>query len=250
MSKQQADQYGTDSETRSEAVRADRAAIESAHASIQADRATLANARLQRSYCSIVSPVDGRTGNLAIDAGNIVKANDVDLVTINQVQPIYVAFAVPEGELATIKQRAAAGKVAVMASPPEAAGKAEQGFLTFVDNAVDSTTGTIRLKATFGNQGGTLWPGQFVNVVLRLRTIVNAVVVPERAVQEGQSGDYVYIVTPDQTVEMRPVAVGTRNDGQGVVIEKGVEAGESIVTEGQLKLAPTMKVRVRGAGRS
>jgi multidrug efflux system membrane fusion protein len=247
MSREQAEQFATEADAQGEAVRADRAAIASAQAAIQADQATLDNTKLQRSYCSIDSPVDGRTGELALKAGNLVKANDVDLVTIHQIRPIYVSFAVPEKELPAVNKYMAAGTVTVLASPPSASDEVERGALAFIDNSVDSATGTIKLKGTFANANGRLWPGQFVNVVLRLTTNPGALVAPVRSVQTGQSGEYVYVVKPDLTVESRPVLTGDRVD-QEVVVAKGLMPGETVVTEGQLRLMPGMKVRVKEAG--
>lgn len=247
MSKQQAEQYGTEAEVREEAVRADHAAVESSKAAIAADEASLADARLQRGYCSITSPVDGRTGTISVKQGNLVKANDSELVTIKQIQPILVTFSVPERDLPAIKERMPAGRLVVMATPQGDEEKgAEQGELNFIDNSVDRTTGTIKMKGTFRNANSRLWPGQFVEVVLRLKTISNAVVVPLRAIQTSQSGDYVYVVKPDMTAEMRPVTVGLRAD-QEVVIASGLSSGETVVTEGHLRLAPGMKVRMKQA---
>lgn len=244
MSKQQAEQYSSDADARAEAVGADQAAIESARATIQADTSTLENIKLQRSYCDIRSPVDGRTGNLAVEAGNLVRANDPELVTINQIHPVYVTFSVPEARLSEIKRYMAGGRLTVLASPAGDRGQAEQGSLTFVDNNVDLTTGTIKLKGTFPNENSRLWPGQFVNVVLRLTTLPNAVIVPVRAIQMGQSGEFVYVVRNDMTAEVRPVTTAFKVD-QEVVVQKGLQPGETIVTEGQLRLAPGMRVRTR-----
>lgn len=244
ISRQLADQVSTDAEVRAEAVRAAQAAIESARAAIRAGEAALANARLQRGYCSIVSPVDGRTGSLAVKPGNLVKANDLTLVTIHQVRPVLVAFAVPEGVLDEIKARMGSDRLPVTARP-QAGAETEEGSLSFVDNQVDRTTGTILLKATFANPRMRLWPGQFVSVVLRLATRPNAVVVPAQAIQTGQSGEFVWVVRQDRTVEVRPVSTGMRVD-QDVVIERGLEAGEIVVREGHLRLVPGMKVAPPG----
>lgn len=250
MSKEQTEQVRTDADAKREAVKADQAAIDSARASLQADQAMLDNANVQLSYTSIRSPIDGRTGNLAIKQGNLIKANDIDLVTINQVKPIYVTFSVPEAQLTGIKQRMAKGKLTVAAVPQgtaEAAEEAEHGVLTFMDNSVDQTTGTIKLKGTFSNNDGKLWPGQFIKVTLRLNTLPDALVVPTQAVQTGQDGQFVYVIKDDMSVDARPVTTGMRVD-QEMVIEKGLRAGESIVTEGQLRLAPGMKVQTRQPG--
>jgi membrane fusion protein, multidrug efflux system len=245
MSKQQSEQFASDLVARSEAVRASEAAIESAQASIRADQAMLENARLQRNYCEIRSPLDGRTGDLAVQEGNLVRASDAELVTIKQVRPVYVAFTVPENRLAEVKKYMAAGTLAVSAHPSGDAGQPESGKLTFIDNTVDSTTGTIRLKGTFPNTSTGLWPGQFVNVVLRLTTVPSALVVPMRAVQMGQDGEYAYVVKQDMTAEVRPVTIGLRV-GEEVVVQQGLALGETVVSEGQLRLAPGMRVRTRG----
>jgi len=244
MSRQQADQYASDADARVEALRADQAAIESAQAALKSDAATIASARLQRSYCEVRSPIDGRTGDLTVEEGNLVRANDAELITIRQIHPIYVAFFIPENRLAEIKKYMAAGKLAVTANPAGDAGAPENGTLSFVDNTVDTTTGTIKLKATFPNTNSRLWPGQFVNVVVRLALRQDARVVPMRAVQMSQDGEFAYVVK-NQVAEMRPVVTGARV-GEEVVIEKGLELGETVVTEGQLRLAPGMRVRARG----
>lgn len=248
FSKEQTEQMETDADARAEAVRADQAAIESSRAAIAADQSALDNATLQLSYCSIRSPVDGRTGDLAIKQGNLVKATDVDLVTINQIHPVYVTFSVPEKELPAIKKYMAGRSLAVFASAPGEPAR-ERGTLTFIDNAVDVATGTIKLKGSFNNEHGRLWPGQFVNVALRLTTKPSAVVVPVEAVQTGQDNNYVYVVKPDSTVELRPVTPGFRV-GQEMTIERGLQPGETVVTEGQLRLAPGMTVRTEAASGS
>jgi multidrug efflux system membrane fusion protein len=170
------------------------------------------------------------------------------MMTINEVEPIYVTFSVPESQLSAIKRYMALGKLSVRSRPQDDPGGEETGTLTFVDNTVDVTTGTIKLKGTFPNTDHKLWPGQFVRVTLRLTTQPNAVVVPNEAVQTGQSGTFVYVVKPDRTVESRTVVTGARV-GQDMVVDKGVEAGEIVVTEGQLRLAPGSKVVVRDASK-
>jgi len=244
LSRDQADQIRSDADARAEGVRADQAAIESARAAVNADKAAIDNIKLQLNYCSIRSPIDGRTGNLAIKQGNLVKATDVELVTINQVQPIYVTFSVPEDRLPEIRRHMAQGNLAVLAYRPSETTALGQGTITFIDNAIDPTTGTIKLKGTFRNEGGNLWPGQFVSVVLRLSTRPNAIVVPSQVVQTGQAGSYVFVVKPDDTVEMRTVTKGTRI-GSEVEVEQGLQPGETVVSDGQLRLAPGMRVQVR-----
>jgi multidrug efflux system membrane fusion protein len=244
ISKDQAEQLRANADAVAQAVNADKAAIESAKASIGASRATVENARVQLGFTTIKSPINGRTGNLTVKLGNVVMANSMELMTINQVEPIYVTFSVPEAQLPAIKKYMAEGKLPVRARPQDEAGGEETGVLTFVDNAVDMTTGTIKLKGTFPNSDHKLWPGEFVRVVLRLTTQQNAVVVPNEAVQTGQNGSFVYVVKPDRTVESRAITTGARVD-QDMVVDSGLQTGETVVTEGQLRLAPGSRVVVR-----
>jgi multidrug efflux system membrane fusion protein len=244
ISKDQAEQTRTGADTISHVIIADQAAVRSAEAAVGAGRAAVANARVQLSYATISSPIDGRTGNLALKEGNLVTANSTDLVTINQIKPIYATFSVPEAHLPAIKRYMAQGQLAVEASPQEGVAARETGYLSFVDNTVETTTGTIRLKGTFTNERNVLWPGQFVRVSLRLTTHSNALVIPNQAVQAGQEGVYVYVVKPDRSVESRTVVTGSRVD-QDVVIQSGLQAGETVVTEGHLRLAPGMRVQPR-----
>jgi membrane fusion protein, multidrug efflux system len=238
ISKEQAEQTNANAEAASAAVRADQAAIQSARATVEATKAAVANARVMLSYTSIRSPLDGRSGTLNIKQGNIIGPS-TELTTINQVEPIYITFSVPETQLRSIKIGQA---VSVMPdagfSPPD------PGKLFFIDNAVDSSTGTILVKAVFTNRDHKLWPGAFVRVVLRLGTRSNALIVPSQAVQTGQDGSFVFVVKSDQTVESRPVVPGMSLDGK-MVIEKGIVAGETIVTEGQLRLAAGSHVQIR-----
>lgn len=212
-------------------------------ATVKADKAAAENARLQLIYCFIYSPITGRTGNLLVHQGSMIKENDKTIVTINQIQPVYVSFNLPEQSLPDVKKYSALGELKVNVSFPQNAGPTLQGELTFIDNAVDKTTGTIRLKATFANSDRRLWPGQFVNVVLNLTTRHNAVVVPSQAIQTGQQGQYVFVIRRDGTVEMRPVAAGMTS-GSEAVVDKGVVSGEQVVTDGQLRLVPGAKVEV------
>jgi multidrug efflux system membrane fusion protein len=252
LSKEQGEQAYSSAAAMSETINADRAAIESAKADIAATKAAADNLRVQLTYTEIRSPINGRTGNLMVKQGNLVAANSADLVTINQIQPIYVTFAVPEQQLKSVKTYMAQGKLLVTATPQDDPSGKESGYLTFVDNAVDQATGTIKLKGTFQNEDMKLWPGQFVRVVLRLTTQPNAIVVPNQAVQSGQDGSYVYVVKPNSTVEVRPVTTGARVE-EDLVIEDGLQAGETVVTEGQLRLSPGVRVRIRpgsaGGGR-
>ncbi len=224
-----------------EKVRSDADALE---ATVLADRAAVENARIQLGYCSIHSPIDGRTGSLMVKQGNIIKADDINLIVINQILPIDVAFSIPEQFLQEIKKYMALGKIQVDALIPTNDEHPEKGTVTFVDNAVDSNTGTIRLKGTFANREKRLWPGQFVNVVLTLTTEPNAIVVPSQAIQTGQEGQYVFVVKQDLTVESRPVVAGRTIDTE-TVIQKGLHVDEKVVTDGQLRLYPGAKVEIK-----
>ncbi len=229
-------------------VIAGEAAVTNAEAVIRADQAAVENARLQLEYCSIRSPIDGRAGDLLVHAGNVVKANpDNPLLVINQIRPIYVNFAVPEQNLEAIKQYRAAGTLRVEAVVPKTSGVRPQGTLTFVNNTVDMTTGTIQLKGTFANGDNAFWPGQFVDVVLTLTDEPDALVVPSQAVQNGQKGSFVFVVRPDLTVESRPVTVGRALEQRETVITHGVKPGERVVTDGQARLLPGGKVVIRSA---
>lgn len=217
---------------------------ETLKASVQADEAAVKNAQVQLDYCYIRSPMKGRTGNLALKQGNIVKANDVPIFTINQITPIYATFSVPEQFLPEIKKYRAGENLSVDAVIPNDEAHPQQGRLTFIDNAVDPTTGTIKLKGTFANEEKRLWPGQFVNVVLTLTTQPNAILVPSQAVQTGQQGPYVFVVKPDLTVENRPVVVNRALNGE-TVISQGLQPGETVVTDGQLRLVPGARVEIK-----
>jgi multidrug efflux system membrane fusion protein len=267
IAQEQADQFRTTAESMAatvradeadvksaeQTVRADEAAIKAAEQTVRADEAAIDNAKIQLGYTSIRSPVEGRTGSLQLHEGNIVRAGgttDSTLVTINQVQPVFVSFTVPQQQLATIKRYMAEAPLEVRAFP---AGDPQplRGKVTFVDNAVDQTTGTIRLKATFANEEKRLWPGQFANVELTLAVEPDAIVVPSQAVQSGQQGSqYVFVVKADSTVENRRV-VAKRTQGSETVIAEGLTAGESVVTDGLPRLVPGAKVEVKrpdGAG--
>src|ERR1700722_1531268 len=214
--------------------------------SVHADEAAVESAKLQLQYCAIYSPVDGRTGALQVYPGNLVKENDVPiLVVINEIAPLYEDFSVPEQYLGVIKKYMAGGRLQIEATPYGDTA-AEVGYLTFVDNTVDNTTGTIKLKGTFANTDHRLWPGQFSAVSLRLSEEENATVVPTQAVQTGQSGDFVFVIKPDQTAESRPVKVA-RTLGTESVIAKGIDPGETVVTDGQLRLIPGIKVQIKAA---
>jgi multidrug efflux system membrane fusion protein len=213
-------------------------------ATVRADEAGIENAKVDLSYCSIYSPIDGRTGSYQMYPGNIAKLNDTVLVVINQIHPIYVTYSVPEQFLALVRQYQAHGPIAVQASVPNDTRPPASGQLTFIDNTVDAATGTIKMRATFQNPDNRLWPGQFVSVVMRLTTRPNATVVPSQSVQTGQTGKYLFVVKPDGSADIRPVAAGETVNGE-TVIEKGVAPGETVVTDGQLLLAPGSKVEIK-----
>ena len=219
---------------------------ETAEAVAQSSRAALDNAKLNLEYCTIRSPIEGFAGKIQIQKGNLVKANDTNaLVVLNQVHPIYVSFAVPEQRLGAIRGYMARGRLRVEAAPPNAEKPAASGTLVFVDNAVDQTTGTIKLRATFQNSDNGLWPGQFVNVSMKLYDQKDAIVVPTQSVQTGPDGQYVFVVKPDMTAEVRKVVVD-RTDGESAVVAKGLAKGERVVIRGQLRLAPGAKVTIKG----
>jgi multidrug efflux system membrane fusion protein len=262
------------------------ASSESAQATLQADKAAVESARLNVQYTRIDAPITGRTGALGVHTGDLVRANDTTpMVVINQLAPIYVTFAVPGRYLTDIRRYQAQKRLAVQAevqsavapgaqaapaaglrslqslpaqgdqppvpgqgaTAPVAAGAPESGIVTFIDNSVDATTGTIKLKGTFPNSNHVLWPGLFVQVTLNLSTEPNAIVVPAAAVQVSQNGQYVYVVKPDRSVEMRSVTI-RRQQGEEMVIAQGLTQGEEVVTEGQLRLTPGSKVTTGGRG--
>jgi multidrug efflux system membrane fusion protein len=216
---------------------------ETAAATVKASQAALENARLNLEYCTITSPLDGYVGRVLLQAGNMVRANDANpLVVINQVRPIYVNFAVPEQNLPDVRKYRAAGPLTVETVPDPGAPPV-QGQLIFVDNAVDPSTGTIRLRAQFENADAALWPGQFVNVSLRLAEQVDAIVIPSPAVQNGPQGQYVYVVGPDLVADVRKITV-LRTDGERTIVATGLEKGERVVTRGQLRLGSKTRVQV------
>ena len=219
-------------------------AADSSDAVVVADEATVKTAELNLEYCTINSPIDGRTGAVMVKPGNLIKASDVPIVVINQLSPIYTNFTVPQQYLPDLKKYMALGTLRVEATVPNDPGPVEEGKLTFVDNAVDMTTGTIHLKATFANTQNRLWPGLFVNNKLHLSEQPNILVVPAQAISTGQKGPFVYVVKSDGTVESRPV-VSSRTVGGDAVIDKGLEVGETVVTDGQMRLAPGAKVEVK-----
>ena len=222
-----------------------KATAESLGATVNADQVAVQNAKLNLSYCYIKAPISGRTGSLIAHQGNMIKDNaDTAMVVINQIQPIYVTFALPEQNLAAVRKYMAVEKVPVSAVIAGQENNPEMGVLSFIDNTVDKTTGTILCKATFTNESKRLWPGLFVNVVVQLSTQPNAILVSSQAVQTSQEGQIVFVVKPDLTVEIRPVEVGRPINGD-VIITKGLKPGERVVTDGQLRLVPGAKVEIK-----
>lgn len=223
-----------------------KATAESLSSVLKADEAAVATARLQLEYCRIRSPCDGRAGELGIDLGNVVKANDATLLTINQITPIEVDFSLPQQELPRIQDAMARSVLKVEATIPGEVPVVGTGAVSFVDNEVNRQTGTIRLKGTFSNTDQRLWPGQFVRVVLTLSVQPNAIVIPSPAIQTGQKGSYVFVVKPDLTVEDRPITVDRTLNGD-TVVSGGLKVDERVVTEGQLRLTPGAKVDIKNA---
>lgn len=207
-------------------------------AAVKADQAAVESARLRLQWSEVRSPINGRAGAKLVHVGNVVKANpDQPIVVINQIEPIDVRFALPQNYLDEIRARAAAGALDVEVRSDDDSSLRETGELSFIDNAVDTATGTIQLKGRFANADHRLWPGQFVRVTLRLATQENAVVVPSAAIQSGQQGDYLFVVGAQNKVESRPVTID-RTIGDQTVVKAGVKAGETVVTDGQLRLVP------------
>jgi multidrug efflux system membrane fusion protein len=214
-------------------------------AGLAANQAAVSDARLQLEHASVRAPISGRAGSILVHAGNNVRANEQPLVVLHQMEPVDVKFAVPQRDLAEVRRRTAID-AALPVHAREQGGDERAGVLTFIDHSVDASSGTIFLKATFENRDRALWPGQLVQVVLRLGE-EEAVVAPEAAVQSGQQGDFVFVVKDDSTVESRQVEVA-RSLGDRVVIAEGLAGGERVVTEGHLRLTPGAKVTVRGEG--
>ncbi len=231
VSRQQLDTSTTTAQSTSAAVKADEAAVESA--------------RVTLSYFTIKAAIDGRIGYVNQKVGNDIKANDVPLATINQMKPIYVSFPLPQADLPPVRQAMTEGPVRVFATPVGASGTPEKGLLTFFENSIDPTTGTILMRATFDNPTEALWPGQFCNVTVDLSVQNDALVVPSAAVQVGQTGDYVYVITKDNKAEYRTVTVSRTIEGTSV-ISKGLSAGERVVTEGLLRITNGNRVTIRG----
>ena len=216
---------------------------EAADATVASDEAAIRQAQLNLDYCTIAAPIEGYTGKIMVEPGNLVRASDAALVVINQINPIYVNFAVPQQHLGDIKKYMAQSRLRVTATLPNDTGPPERGTLTFVDNAVDPSTGTIRLRAEYDNSRKRLWPGLFVNAMLRLSERPNILVVPSQAISTNQTGQFVYVVKADNTVELREVAVGVALEGQST-IQQGLKAGETVVVDGQLRLVPGARVEV------
>ena len=222
-----------------------RSNLSSLQATVVGDEAVVENAKLQLDYTSIYSPISGRTGTILIDQGNMIKANDDNksLVVIEQVHPIYVSFSVPEANLPQIMERMKGQDLVVNAMSDGSKSGPEKGKLSFVDNTVDSKTGTIRLKGTFDNSARRLWPGQFVNIALTLGSLQNVVTVPSQAVQTGENGLFVFVITSENTVQLKPVKTGKSYGGE-TIIENGIMAGEQVVTDGHLRLTPGATVEI------
>ncbi len=227
-----------------EQVDTTRTAATALEAVVDADRAAIENVKIQLQYATVSAQLSGRTGALMVHPGSLVRANDATpLVVINQVAPISVSFAVPERQFAELKRYMAKGSVQVQAEIPGET-TVETGRVAFVDNLIDRSTGTIRVKGSFDNRGRRLWPGQFVNVTVTLTTVADAITVPTTAVQTGPQGQFVYVVTKEQAAEMRPITI-ERTYGEQTVIASGLVAGETIVTDGQLRLTPGSKVAIK-----
>ena len=241
--REQLDQAESDLKSKNGLLRSDRAVIESARGALKVDEVAVSNAKLNLSYCHILSPVSGRTGSVMLKRGNLIKADDAELVAIHEINPIYVTFSVSEAHLPEIRRQMKNSKLRVTALIRDVLPDSADGVVTFLDNSVDPSTGAIRLKGTFDNAAGKLWPGQFVNVRVRLGDLPDASVVPPQAVLISQNGEYVYVLKSDNSVEQRPITASMRSENF-VAIAKGVEPGEKVVVDGQVRLMPGSKVKV------
>jgi membrane fusion protein, multidrug efflux system len=231
-----------------EQVDTSRTTVTALNATVEADKAAVENAKVQLQYATITAPISGRTGALMVHEGNLVRANDqASLVVINQVAPISVSFAIPEARLPELKKYMAVGTLRVTANPPNDDSAPAVGKISFVDNSVDQTTGTIKVKGTFPNTDRRLWPGQYVNVIVTLTMDTAAIVVPSVAVQAGQQGPYVFVVNAERKVDLRPVTVKRANATE-TVIESGLKPGETVVTDGHLRLVPGSRITIKGQG--
>lgn len=243
LSQQRADQLATTSDTARAALHSDQATVEATVSTTKADRARLGQTQLQLSFTNIVAPIAGRAGAVMVKAGNMVRENDTTLVTLLQLAPIYVTFGVPEQILPEVQRLNAAGRLAVEVSNGE--GVTSEGHLVFIDNTVDATTGTIRLKAVFPNTNGALWPGEFANVRLRLQMEKGRILIPESSIQDGLDGKYTWLVKSD-IATITPVTVlrtyQPENGPEQAVIGSGIKPGDMIVTEGQLRLTPGARI--------
>jgi multidrug efflux system membrane fusion protein len=242
--KDEVDQAQTAVDAQEAAIKGDQSAIQGDQAAIKGDQAMIEKAQIDLDNCTITCPIDGRAGDLLVTQGNFVKLNDVTLVTINQIKPIEVFFNIPQKDMNAVRQYMAKGTLKVQAVLDGEPNRPEMGELFFVDNLVDSNSGTIRLGAKFDNQDDRLWPGQYVLVTLKLTTRENAVVVLSKAVSSGRDSKYVFIIKPDMTVQTCPVTVGVQF-GDVTVIEKGLTGGETVATDGQLRLVDGAKVEIQ-----
>lgn len=219
------------------------ATVSSSAATVAADEAAIKNAELQLAYATIRAPFSGKTGNITLKPGSVIKANDTDaLVTINQINPIYVTFSVPQHYLTAIQQNLRRGPIHVKAIISQK--QIETGQVSFINNTVDTATGTIELKATFANHERYLWPGQFVTIELPVEHMENAIVVPSLAIMTGQQGFYVYVIDQNHIAHMRLVKTGPVIEKNETIIFEGLKAGEQVVTSGQLRLQDGIKVNI------
>jgi multidrug efflux system membrane fusion protein len=222
--------------------------VETLRAAVSADKGAIENTNLQLDYCSIASPVDGCAGRLLVHQGNLVKANDICVVTIRQVDPIYVSFWVQEQHLPAIRKNMANGALDVTVTVPGAESEPIHGTLAFIDNTVDPDNRTIHLRATFANPDRRLWPGQYVKVLLTIAREPDSILVPSQAVQTSQDSQFVYVVKADQTVEARTVTV--KRTVENETVAEGVQPGETVVTDGQLRLVPGARVQIKSGSES
>lgn len=244
VSQEEYDKVKSTVEALNAAVAADDAAIKAAVQSIESAKTAIDDARLQLDYCTICSPIRGRTGSLLVHRGNLVKANDTNpLVTITQTQPIYVNFTLPEKDLLAVREAMGKGSVEVRAVAPKHEDTPAVGTLTFVDNTVNKTTGTIRLKATFENNDELLWPGLFVRVAVQVGVEQDAVVAPAASIQPGQDGAYAYVVNGDMTAELRQITAGVTWGGV-TVVKQGLNPDEQVIVDGVLRVTPGAAVRI------